>query len=307
MKITKNVIVENKMRTFIYILIIFFSIETFAQKGVSEKIKPQWLHKLPHPSNPTFRYETYSSTSNTLDGAREKCLAELISASGMKNGVVVISNYKSEEQLSQHWNNGKLEEKLDYKNLTNTEAKGKEVKLYVENIAEYWERNENGQYFLTKLYAKSELENPPLFDEVELTTKYGAHGLWRSAIVPGWGQLYKGSKVKGGCIMGGCAALIAGIIVTENQRSVYSSKITKTHSAELKRSYANKADNMAIGRNIFIGATAALYIYNLVDAIVAPGARRVVVKKRDGTNRVYSFSPVVTPMGDAGLSASVEF
>lgn len=49
--------------------------------------------------------------------------------------------------------------------------------------------------------------------------------MMRSLIVPGWGQMYKGSTVKGLCILGGEVALAAGIIVSENLRSSYVKKM----------------------------------------------------------------------------------
>lgn len=271
----------------------------------SDKLRPKWIKNFSSlNSNSSYEFklvEDAGANLTDLQNNRINNLGNYLQHTNKINGVI---NRDVEVHNSGDEYNSKVSHKFSFK----TETSVKEFECVM--IDNYWEEvqisNNQTHYNLYTLYAVSN-EQYPYFDSFLKTTNYGAHGLWRSAIVPGWGQLYKGSKVKGGCIMGGCAALIAGIIVTENQRSVYSSKITKTHSAELKRSYANKADNMAIGRNIFIGATAALYIYNLVDAIVAPGARRVVVKKRDGTNRVYSFSPVVTPMGDAGLSASVEF
>ena len=45
------------------------------------------------------------------------------------------------------------------------------------------------------------------------------------------------------------------------------------------QTYNSKADNWESGRNICIGAAAALYVYNLIDAVAAKGARRVTVRK----------------------------
>ena len=213
------------MKHFVILLIhasmLFLLGETAsAQYRSSEKIKPQWLHKLPKPSNSSFMYETVSASASSLDNAREKCLAELIANSGLKNGVVAISDNKSSERLSQIWNNGKLTERVEYDSHTSTHAQYDAIKLHVENIAEYWERDRSGNYYLTKLYAKSELGKAPLFDNIELTTRYGARGLWRSAIIPGWGQFHKGANLKGGLILGGCAALAAGIVFTESQPTI---------------------------------------------------------------------------------------
>lgn len=290
----------------IALLSVFFGMPARAQSRTSEKIRPQWLHKQPTPTNSTFAYQTVSAWGASLDGAREKCLAELLSESGLKNGIVAISDYRSNERLSQVWDNGRLTEQIEYDATTSTSARGSEIKLYIENIAEYWERDPSGNYYLTKLYAKSELDRAPLFDNIELTTRYGAHGLWRSAIIPGWGQFHKGANLKGGLILGGCAVLVAGIVFTESQRSDYARKITRTHDTELKRAYATKRDHFATGRNICIGAAAALYIYNLIDAVAAPGARRIVVRHRSN-GRMYALAPAILNDGAPCISASVTF
>lgn len=277
-----------------------------AQNTSLDKIKPQWLHKLPVSTNPSFRYDFKSASAATWDIARKNCLTELISSSGLSQGVVVSSDYKSKENVSQVWSNGELTEKVVIDVDTKISAKSKESTLFVENIDEYWTRDNSGTYYLTTLYAISKPGVTPVFDDVERTTKYGALGLWRSAIVPGWGQFYKGSNLKGGLILGGTVVLTGGIIFTESQRSDYVSKIAKVHDANIKRAYATKRDHYATGRNICIGTVAALYIYNLIDAVVAPGARRVVVKSRpNGTS--YAVLPTVTVDGNPGMTASITF
>ena len=276
-----------------------------AQRQVSEKPRPQWLHRLPKPSNPSFMYETVSASAPSLDEAREKCLAELITGSGLKNGVVAISTNRSSEQLSQVWQNGRLSEQVTYDSHTATQTRYEAVKLHIADIAEYWTRDRSGNYFLTRLYAKSELGKAPLFDQLELTTRYGARGLWRSAIIPGWGQFHKGANLKGGMILGGCAVLAGGIVFMENQRSDYARKIARTHDQALLNSYSTKRDHFATARNICIGAAAALYVYNLIDAVAAPGARRIVVRKRRGID--CSLMPSVTPDGSPCLLGALTF
>lgn len=107
--------------------------------------------------------------------------------------------------------------------------------------------------------------------------------------------------------MGGCAALAVGVIFTESQRVDYMDKIGRTHDADFILDYLHKADNFETARNICIGTAAALYLYNLIDAIAAPGARRVVVKRRDSRSRMYSVVPEIMRGGTVGLAASVTF
>lgn len=293
-------------KIFMLLMLSFFTMTASAQYKSSEKLRPKWLQKQPVPTNPTFRYETVSAFSSSLDAAREKCLAELISSSGLTNGIVAVSDYRTQEHISQVWNNGKLTERIERDGTTATSAAGSEMKLYVQNIAEYWTRDRSGMYYMTKLYAKSELNTAPLFDNVELTTRYGAGELLRSAIIPGWGQFHKGANLKGGLILGGTAVLAVGIVFTENQRSDYVRRINQTHDANLIRSYLTKRSHFATARNICIGTAAALYVYNLIDAVATPGAQRVLTKKRPG-GRTYAFLPAVTEDGAPIMTAAITF
>lgn len=112
---------------------------------------------------------------------------------------------------------------------------------------------------------------------MRITTNYGTHGLWRSTIVPGWGQMYKGTYLKGGLIMGGAVALAGGTALCSLTRKDCLSKMANTHSANVKQQYAARANNLNTGMYICIGSLVSLYVYNLVDAIVAPGGKRIII------------------------------
>lgn len=162
-------------------------------------------------------------------------------------------------------------------------------------IGEYWNpRNKGNEYYaLFAIQQKGSNVNLSCLTE---TSKYeNLWETWALSLVPGAAQMYKGSYVKGGIIMGGSVALVGGIIAFENMRADNMSKISQTHSADIKKTYNNNANNAALGRNICIGGLAALYVYNIVDAFVAPGARRIIV------------TPSATADGQYGLSASLSF
>lgn len=258
-------------------------------------LKPQWMRRLPQAYNDTYMFQTVNSSNRSLEEARKLNVSNLLSESGLKTGVVVVSTTKSDESVSQVWQNGLLTETATNSTNTINEARSGEMTVYAALVDEYWTRNEQGEYELCRLYAKSELGKMPLYDNWEVTTQYyNCSGLWRSAIVPGWGQMYKGSYLKGGLVMGGFVGCIAGVVFTESQRGVYLAKVGKTHDVNAKKSYINSASNLATGRNVCIGAAAAVYVYGMIDAIVAPGARRVVVVPSADNRSV-------------GVSASVRF
>lgn len=282
---------------------------TLAASGAerSDRLRPRWMHSLPTPGNSTFTYVRESAVATSLPDARTECFSSLLQDAGFEKGVTVKSDYESHDSEHSVTVNGKSTDVTESHFTVSSTVSGKEVELQGVRIDEYWERKDDGKYYLTTLYARSQAGVAPRFDNVTLTSKYGLRGFWRSAIIPGWGQFYKGSNLKGGLILGGAAVLAGAIIYTDCMRADYADKILKTHLAQNKRTYATRRDNFATGRNICIGALGALYVYNLIDAIVAPGARRVVNAKTGNRDLSCRFGPDILPDMSPGMTAVITF
>lgn len=174
-------------------------------------------------------------------------------------------------------------------------------------IIDKYSRDSNNHYFLCAVPRSLNVE--PLYDRYMVTSNYGVDAAWRSAIVPGWGQMYKGQYAKGGVVMGGSVLLIGGIIYTEYSRKGYAKLVTQTHNTEHMREYQSRRNGFATARNICIGALGALYVYNLVDAVVADGPRYVKVKAdvKDRYGNSYAFMPSISADGVPMLAASITF
>ena len=133
-------------------------------------------------------------------------------------------------------------------------------------------------------------------DNFTLTTSYASDpATWGLSLIPGAAQMHKGDYLKGGIIMGGAVAMAGGLVAFESMRANYLAKIGQTHSADVKVAYNNKAGTCATMRNIFAGGLAALYVYNILDAFIAPGARRIIV------------TPADAPEGQYGMAVSYNF
>lgn len=283
----------------IYLLVmaglIIYPAVTFSQNS-SDSFKPQWMHKLPVPTNSTFIYKIISASSLSLEDARKQTIMDLIDEVGMKGGVAIISDHTSKERVSQVWENGKLTEKVTNDLETNTSAKSSEMTLHADNIDEYWTQDVSGTYHLSTLYALSELGVMPLYYNIEYNDYYYDEPVtWGLSLIPGAAQMHKGSYLKGGLIMGGSVALAAGATLCSLTRQDYLAKMANTHSAATKQQYVTKSNNLNTGMWTCVGCLAALYVYNIVDAFVAPGARRIIV------------TPAVSPEGQYGVSVTYNF
>lgn len=241
-----------------------------------QSLKPQWMKSLPKPlrGNSSYIFVSIDAEAYNLDLGRKKCFQMLSLDRGLLNTVTLT--YRSEDQISStsQYEDGNFKEKIDEKSFEIITMDGKPIQLKAHIVDEYFDVRNNS---LTTLYQVAVLPNS-IFDNAIVTSKYSFQHIWPSFIVPGAGQMVKGDWLKGGLMMGGATLFAGGIALTECTRQVYLGKISQqSRNEEAVKIYANRASNLAIGRNICIGGICAVYIYSIIDAFVAPGARRVEV------------------------------
>lgn len=236
----------------------------------SEKLRPAWLaNKTPKTSNSTFHYQITEGEHQNLEDARHSCLLNLSTYIKRKHHI----SEQAVAEISLDQVDGRSAERESYH--FSYDIKGERVTVNSFKYDEYWEYvlYPDGRriYRCYTLYGVADTAAPS-FDRLSFSRKYGARGFARSLIVPGWGQLYKGNKTKGACILGGEVVLIGGIIAAENLRASYVKKMRE--QPKHLDTYNTKADNWENIRNVCIGGAAALYVYNLIDAMVANGRKR---------------------------------
>ena len=243
----------------------------------SDKKKPAWLNNTPKALNGSYSFMVVEvDNGQTLSSSRLLARTELTRYIQKEFNIQVSEDLSNQSETKQQKDNLNYSENETY--VYNVKSEEKEVSIYCERVDEYYEIYEENGIRIFKLYTLFVVSNVgkhAMFDEFRVTEKYGFSA---RALVPGWGQMYKGSIGKGITIIATEAATIGGIIYTENMRAAYISKMRS--QPKYAKQYHSKASNFKIARNCCIGATAAIYIYNLIDAVVAPGARHVVVKPR---------------------------
>ncbi len=285
-------------RIFLLIAVLMFSITSVSATDKSDRLKPRWMtSSLPVPKSQGYIFISAQGSGISLEEARQMAVVNLTSKLEHERGIVIDSHVKIEKRAERGSGPVKTQEFT-----LEASEKGKQINLICRAIDEYWERK-NNRYIVTVLYTVNDNTQPgkgSYSDRITLTTSYGAAPVFYS-LIPGVGQFTKGSYLKGGLFLGGTAVGAAAIILCENQRANYAKKMKER--PQHFDFYRNKKSSWETGRNIAIGATAAVYLYNLIDAAVAPGRRRVVVNKRPYQ---YSFTPVVTDNG-VGIGFAMNF
>lgn len=191
--------------------------------------------------------------------------------------------------------------------------KGQQGVVYAQMIDEYtkYDTHVNGafDYDNYQLYAISAPNVAPEYDNFNLTRSYNPATCTLMSLIPGMGQFHKGQNVRGSLLLGGEVLFMAGVAYGQlamNDR-LDRAQVEYEKGDYMKRdSYKSQADTYKRLRNVCLISGCVLYVYNLLDAALMPGARQVKVERNDAPNAELTFVPVVAPEM-AGLGLTLRF
>lgn len=142
-------------------------------------------------------------------------------------------------------------------------------------------------------------KNPTLdFESVNVTDRYPFS---MRAFVPGMAQIHKGSTGKGIAFISAEVVMIGGVVAFECMRSYYDGKVSTTHNSDAVKAYIDNARVMSGLRNGFIAGAVAVYVWNVIDGIVAKGERHIMVGEAS-----CRISPYVVP-DSGGIMLTLNF
>ena len=122
----------------------------------------------------------------------------------------------------------------------------------------------------------------PAFTKYVISTDRRPTAAWRSAILPGWGQFYKGQKTRGillgGAFWGSLAATAVAILKENDLRNKYEAE---TDPAAIARRY-NTFNSWFKTRRALTAATIGFWLLNVVDASWTKYAQPGIVAMNDG-------------------------
>jgi hypothetical protein len=240
-----------------------------AQSGASHPDKLPWVDGIFPAKKGAFEYRVARGEGATLSDARNDAFSGLLADLGNKAGVTVNSKTLAEIKSSLNYNAGAENYQESSINVTTHKIDREGFKASFTKVSEYYEYT-RGRYLLWELY---EVSSGAKFNAVipEYTTHYGGLALWRSMIIPGWGQFHKKKTGKGILFLTTEIAAVSGLAFCEIRRADNWRKSTETTDINITKEYRNRADSWELRRNIFVGAAAGMYLWNVLDAALAKG------------------------------------
>lgn len=271
----KTVMSIRFLSSIIVICSLFLSIDSPANSR-SDKVKPKWItQEVPTSKSGTYIFVSSHGQGSSIAGAKQQAFVAMAQRLEQERGLTVNTSLQISEKLSQ--NQSITADQFHQEIVLDVTEKGHQLKIVCREIDDYWIES-NGRYDVDVLYSVTDKNSGggSYEDEIIVTAKYGAAGFL--SIIPGVGQMYKGSITKGCLILGGEIVAAGGVVLCENTRASYIKKMQEQpkHASE----YNSLADTWETSRNICIGAAAAIYIYNLIDAFASNGAKHIQIKNR---------------------------
>ena len=139
-------------------------------------------------------------------------------------------------------------------------------------IVDYFFKTNRQQKYESRVLIRIPLEiNAPIKPQ---DPTYGFAPVWRSSLVPGWGQFYKGENKKGFRLLLSDMALVSTYFIASYLSRDYNRRAFDVRDAS-RREFYNDWSNRSFTISSISGIMAGvIYIYNILDAISADGVKR---------------------------------
>lgn len=267
-----------------YILLLLCLVG-FSGQALADK-RPPWMRGIfPEQSNSSYYFKVTQGYGATPYEARQNAIVGLIGDIARSRGVTVQGS-DIMKTLSEN-RNGRLSEQTSLQSSYRLDFETFDTAFEI--VDEYADKKGYHLFFQVAHHPEQ-----VVFDRIELTADYKGAAFWRSAIIPGWGQMYKRSMAKGATILTLEAASVLGIVICHNQSNSYYNKALVERNMDLREAYQDKSTTYRHIRNGCIAAAGVIYVWNIVDALTAKGAKRYrkgrVAPYADGTAQGIAFN-----------------
>ena len=278
--------VNKKVVLLLLAVLIFLPIKVFSQKNIEQSStkRPSWLVEPPQGTYYKY-YSGVGSSPLSLTNAKEQAIANVISEIIMAGEIIANSEIQTFHQQSNDGIIGSVSREIQQTGKT-TKIKG----LVKEE--EYWQsiQTVNGiiyQYWILMKIPKPEFSG---FD-LSVEQGYGYLPIIKSALLPGWGQFHKGESVKGSIFLISETALISTLFISNYYSQYYSAKAANELDND-RRLFYNDWAYRSYTISVVSGITAgALYIYNIIDAVVAKGDKKYAFNKMNDLDITADLNP----------------
>ncbi len=249
------------------LLLIFILLISFVNAQ-----EPYWLKEGGLPQSNYFDYYIGIGEDESLYEAKKKAVQDVLQKISNKKGMNYIITGQSELKGKETEHNGNFNTDISFSFNTKVTINGREVVLpSLQEASDYYitkisgGKSLNNCWVLVRVAKNKAYANKPIYEP------WGFDPVWRSALYPGLGQLYKGrysnkEKKKGTFLLLTGTAMIAGVISSQVLYNYNHDQAYATESMSQRDFYLDKRDMWGSARYGFAVGAGVIYLYSLIDA-----------------------------------------
>jgi len=278
-------------------LIFVLGAELSAQKILEQSAPkhPAWQQVLPMGTYYQYYFGAGSSTTSLQD-AKEQAINSVLSEIVLSG---TISANSKVQTFRKKTNKGSIREvtaEVDQTGQT-TIIKG----LSKEDA--YWQIKKTNTGVIYEYWILMRTPKPGFLDmDMTVDQGYGFPPVWRSAIIPGWGQRYKGENRKGAYFLSTTAISASVSVISLFMSDSYSRKALHERDID-NRKFFNKWSDRSYTIGIISGLiSSGLYGYNIFDAATAPGAKRYAQTSPGEKRKLFAYYDIQSSQVSLKLS-----
>jgi hypothetical protein len=288
-----------KLIYFVVIIILYNSI-LIAQEQPKDYVT--WQNNIANLENdkyPTsFNYFSGFGESESLDTSKKLAFDEIMMKIANNSGMVYDAQLETNTKAINTTINNDITTRTDFEYEAKIKGEKKKVKVNCLREVESFNVKVDGRY---RYYMLVRIPKPGKENECNSNfyKSFGTEPVWRSALIPGWGQLYKYNKTsykpdktKGIFFLTLGAVSLTSLVTSQLMYKKYNDLAIGTNSLAARKDYNVKADDWQNMRNYAAIATVGVYVINLIEVLSSKGA-----KMYSKSNTPFRIVPSVTPGG----------
>ena len=251
---------ENRIKVKLTLLPIFLVF-----MSVNAQDKPDWINS--KPVGAKYSYYVGAGKGNSIQESFESALNTARNTISSKEDTVFIHDKSTIQKLSNIVKkDGEIIDNSFNQNIVDElSVEISKVIVGARFVDFFYDSKESTCWVLI---AKARFRND---NNEDCLTYNKAPIVWRSAVIPGWGQFYKKKTGRGIALLTSETLLITSAVYCENMRLDNMRKSSETLNITVIKEYRKRADDWELRRNISIAGAIGVYALNILDATLGKG------------------------------------
>ena len=270
-----------KQISLLIILFLGFQINLKAQIiETSSKEKPHWLNESGLPQSDYFTYQIGQGENSSLADAKKQAVNDVLQKIAKEDGITYKITGESNTNIENNNENGEITTNITFKYEGKTIIDGKEISVpALQEASEYYILRDKIEGKIYECWVLVRIPNKKKNVDIPIYQDWKSEAVWRSAVFPGWGQLYKSQvskkeRKKGLLMLSSEVIMLSGLISSQIQYNSYHDKAYETTSISQRESYLSNRDTWGNLRYAFAGGAVVVYLYSLIDAATNKDAKK---------------------------------